>query len=53
VTISSIEATLCLQSRCFLHTNERVEDIKKDNKKIDKRLSALEPPKPKKSIDPI
>jgi septal ring factor EnvC (AmiA/AmiB activator) len=48
VTISSIEATLRLQSRCFLRTNERVEDIEKDNKKIDKRLSALEPPKPKK-----
>jgi septal ring factor EnvC (AmiA/AmiB activator) len=47
-TISSIEATLRLQSRCFLRTHERVEDIEKDNKKIDKRLSALEPPKPKK-----
>jgi septal ring factor EnvC (AmiA/AmiB activator) len=47
-TISSIEATLRLQGRCFLRTHEKVEDIEKDNKKLDKRLSALEPPKPKK-----
>jgi hypothetical protein len=47
-TISSIEATLRLQGRCFLHMHEKVDDIEKDNKKLDKRLSALEPPKPKK-----
>jgi Ulp1 family protease len=47
-TISSIEATLRLQGRCFLRTHEKVEDIEKDNKKLDKRLSALELPKPKK-----
>jgi septal ring factor EnvC (AmiA/AmiB activator) len=47
-TISSIEATLCLQGRCFLRTHEKVEDIEKDSKKLDKCLSALEPPKPKK-----
>jgi hypothetical protein len=47
-TISSIEATLRLKGRCFLRTHEKVEDIEKDSKKLDKRLSALEPPKPKK-----
>jgi septal ring factor EnvC (AmiA/AmiB activator) len=47
-TISSIEATLRLQGRCFLRTHEKVEDIEKDSKKLDKRLSALEPPKSKK-----
>jgi hypothetical protein len=39
-TISSIEATLRLQGRCFLHTHEKVEDIEKDSKKLDQRLSA-------------
>jgi hypothetical protein len=48
VTISSIEATLRLQGRCFLRTHEKVEDIDKDNKKLDKRLGVLEPPKSKK-----
>jgi hypothetical protein len=48
VTISSIEATLCLQGRCFLRTHEKVEDIEKYSKKLVQRLSALEPPKPKK-----
>jgi septal ring factor EnvC (AmiA/AmiB activator) len=47
-TISSIETTLRLQNRCFLRTHEKVEDIEKDNKKLEKRISALEPPKPKK-----
>jgi hypothetical protein len=47
-TISSIEATLRLQGRCFLRMHEKVEDIEKDSKKLDKHLSALEPPKPKK-----
>jgi septal ring factor EnvC (AmiA/AmiB activator) len=47
-TITSIEATLRLRGRCFLRTHEKVEDIEKDNKKLDKRLSALEPPKSKK-----
>jgi hypothetical protein len=47
-TISSIESTLRLQGRCFLRTHEKVEDKEKDSKKLDKRLSALEPPKPKK-----
>jgi septal ring factor EnvC (AmiA/AmiB activator) len=47
-TISSIEATLRLQSRCFLRTHEKVEDIEKNNKKLEKRVSALEPPEPKK-----
>jgi hypothetical protein len=47
-TISSIEATLRLQGRCFLRTHEKLEDIEKDIKKLDKRLSALEPPKSKK-----
>jgi septal ring factor EnvC (AmiA/AmiB activator) len=47
-TISSIKTTLRLQSRCFLHTHEKVEDIEKDNKKLEKRVSALEPPEPKK-----
>jgi hypothetical protein len=48
LTISSIEATLRLQSRCFLRTHEKVEDIEKDNKKLEKHVSALEPPKSKK-----
>jgi hypothetical protein len=48
VTISSIEATLRLHCRCFLRTHEKVEDIEKDNKKLDKCFSALEPPKSKK-----
>jgi hypothetical protein len=47
-TISSIESTLRLQNRCFLHTHEKVEDIEKNNKELEKRVSALEPPKPKK-----
>jgi hypothetical protein len=47
-TISSIEATLRIQNRCFLHTHEKVEDIEKVNKKLEKRVSALEPPKLKK-----
>jgi septal ring factor EnvC (AmiA/AmiB activator) len=47
-TISSIEATLRLQSRCFLCTHEKVEDIEKDNNKLEKHVSALEPPKLKK-----
>jgi septal ring factor EnvC (AmiA/AmiB activator) len=47
-TISSIEATLRLQNRCFLRTHEKVEDIEKDNKKLEKRVSALEPPELKK-----
>jgi hypothetical protein len=28
--------------------HEKVEDIEKNNKELEKRLSALEPPKPKK-----
>jgi septal ring factor EnvC (AmiA/AmiB activator) len=47
-TITSMEASLRLYSYCIIHTNEKLEDIKKDNKKLDKRVSALEPPKPKK-----
>jgi hypothetical protein len=47
-TISSIESTLCLQNRCFLRMHEKVEDIEKNNKELEKRVSALEPPKPKK-----
>jgi hypothetical protein len=47
-TISSIESTLRLQNRCFLRTHEKVEDIEKNNKELEKRVSALEPPKPKK-----
>jgi hypothetical protein len=47
-TITSIEASLCLHSRCIIHTNKKVEDVQKDNKKLDKCLSALEPPKLKK-----
>jgi hypothetical protein len=47
-TIASIEASLCLHSRCIIHTNKKVEDMQKDNKKLDKCLSTLEPPKPKK-----
>jgi septal ring factor EnvC (AmiA/AmiB activator) len=47
-TISSIESTLRLQNRCFLRTHEKVEDIEKTNKELEKRVSALEPPKPKK-----
>jgi hypothetical protein len=47
-TISSIESTLHLQNRCFLRTHEKVEDIEKNNKELEKRVSALEPPKLKK-----
>jgi septal ring factor EnvC (AmiA/AmiB activator) len=47
-TISSVEATLRLQARCFLRTHEKVEDIEKDSKKLDQRLSASEPPKSNK-----
>jgi septal ring factor EnvC (AmiA/AmiB activator) len=47
-TIASIEASLHLHSRCIIHTNEKVEDMQKDNKNLAKRLSTLEPPKPKK-----
>jgi septal ring factor EnvC (AmiA/AmiB activator) len=47
-TIASIEASLHLHSRCIIHTNKKVEDVQKDNKKLDKRLSTLEPPKLKK-----
>jgi hypothetical protein len=46
--ISSIEATLRLQNRCFLRMHEKVEDIEKNNKELEKRVSALEPPEPKK-----
>jgi hypothetical protein len=49
-TISSIESTLRLQNRCFLRTHEKVQDIEKNNKELEKRVSALEPPKPKKYI---
>jgi hypothetical protein len=47
-TISSIESTLRLQNRCFLRMHKKVEDIEKNNKELEKRVSALEPPKPKK-----
>jgi hypothetical protein len=47
-TISSIESTLRLHNRCFLRMHEKVEDIEKNNKELEKRVSALEPPKPKK-----
>jgi septal ring factor EnvC (AmiA/AmiB activator) len=47
-TITSMEVSLHLHSHCIIHTNEKLEDVKKDNKKLDKRVSALEPPKPKK-----
>jgi hypothetical protein len=47
-TISSIESTLRLQNRCFLRTHENVEDIEKNNKELEKRVSALEPPELKK-----
>jgi hypothetical protein len=47
-TITSMEASLRLHSHCIIHTNKKLEDVKKDNKKLDKRVSALEPPKPKK-----
>jgi septal ring factor EnvC (AmiA/AmiB activator) len=47
-TISSIESTLCLQNRCFLRMHEKVEDIEKNNKELEKHISALEPPKSKK-----
>jgi hypothetical protein len=47
-TITSMEASLHLNSRCIIHTNEKLEDVKKDNKKLDKHVSALEPPKTKK-----
>jgi hypothetical protein len=43
-TITSMEASLRIHSRCIIHTNEKLEDVKKDNKKLDKRVSALEPP---------
>jgi hypothetical protein len=52
-TITSMEASLCLHSHCIIHTNKKLEDVKKDNKKLDKRVSALEPPKPKKLIKSI
>jgi hypothetical protein len=45
--IEAQQATI-LQNRCFLHTHEKVEDIEKNNKELEKRVSALEPPKPKK-----
>jgi hypothetical protein len=32
-TIASIEASLCLHSRCIIHT-KKVEDMQKDNKKV-------------------
>jgi hypothetical protein len=32
-TITSMEAILRLHSHCIIHTNEKLEDIKKDNKK--------------------
>jgi septal ring factor EnvC (AmiA/AmiB activator) len=47
-TIASLEASLRLHSRCIIHTNKKVEDVQKDNKKLDKHLSTLEPPKSKK-----
>jgi septal ring factor EnvC (AmiA/AmiB activator) len=47
-TITSMEASLRLHRRCIIHTNEKLEDVKKDNKKLYKHVSALEPPKPKK-----
>jgi hypothetical protein len=47
-TITSMEASLRLHSRCIIHTNEKLEDVKKDNKKLEKRVSTLEPPKPRK-----
>jgi septal ring factor EnvC (AmiA/AmiB activator) len=47
-TMSSIESTLRLQNICFLCTHEKVEDIEKNNKELEKRISALEPPKLKK-----
>jgi len=43
-----MEASLRLHGQCIIHTNEKLEDVKKDNKKLDKCVSTLEPPKPKK-----
>jgi hypothetical protein len=43
--IASLEACLCVQSRCISHTNKRVLKLEHNSTAATKRVKALEHPK--------